>query len=491
MKRSKTIVRWLSWCGVFAGLLGFVACGGKNGTLNIVIVTSPTDDPFKDAANVRFTVGDASHVKVVPVTNGKFDYSIKQSPLKDKGPVLVEALDGAGNVVARGVSPSIPLAAADAQVAIWVGRPGKVQRAAAQIGFNQQMSDGSTAFVPEGRAEMGTANVAGMGVIFAGGRGSDNKASARSFVYDVYTHTSIATADMQKARAAPVVAPLTSVKAAVYGGAASDGLGMTGAPEPSIELFDPSVSIGLWATLPMDAFVPRSYADGTVLLSGSTLVSGGADGNGNALDSAALINPDGAVKLSAIASPMASPRAGHAVAPARFVDGDGALLFGGLGSRTGSVAERLVGQSFSAFDIGAVPNRDHATATRVPNGDILILGGRSATGVESSGLLISLGGNPPAVTALPDVLSVGRTAHSATLAGDELIVCGGADGTGMPQATCDVIDAKSYARKRTIALSDARSGHSASTLDNGLIILAGGIGTDGRPLSSIELYTPQ
>jgi hypothetical protein len=484
-----SLIRWFSWCAVFAGLLGFVACGGKNGTLNIVIVTSPTDDPFKDASSVRFTIGDISHQKTVAVANGKFTYDLKQSPLKTPGPITVEALDGAGNVVARGVTPTIPLAAADAQIAIWVGRPGKVQRAAAQIAVNQQMPDGSTAPVPQGRTEMGAANIAGMGVLFAGGRGTDGGAVDSSFVYDVYTHTSIATSPMQRARAGAIVAPLTAIKAAVYGGANSSGLGHFASPEGTIELFDPSVSVGLWATLPSDAFTARSYAAGTVLLSGSTLISGGMDGNGAPLGTAALVNPDGTVKLSAIASPMAAPRVGHAVAPAKFPDGDGALLFGGLAGGGGPVAERLVGQTFSAYDVGPQADRANATASRLPNGEVLILGGTSAAGAERSGLVIAIG-SMAAVTPLPEALSVARTGHTATLTGDELVVCGGADGAGMPQPSCDVLDAKTYGLRRTVPLSDARSGHSAAALDNGLIVIAGGVGTDGRPLSSIELYTP-
>jgi hypothetical protein len=486
-----TLVRWFSWCAVFAGLLGFVACGGKNGTLSIVIVTSPTDDPFKDAASARFTIGDASHQKTVEVTDGKFTYDNKQSPVKMNGPITVEALDAQGTVIARGISPTIPLGASDAQVAIWVGRLGKVQRAAAQVGVNQAATDGSTMFVPEGRAEMGAGNVVGMGVLFAGGRRADGTATAHSFVYDVYTHTTIAAADMQKARAAPVVAPLTNVQAAVYGGATSTGLGTFAAPEGSIELFDPSVNIGLWATLPTDVFTARSYADGTLLLSGATLISGGIDGNGVAQASAAWVLPSGTIKLGALASPMAAARVGHAVAPARFPDGDGALIFGGLGGGTGPVAERLYNQNFAAYDLGAQDNRDYATATRLPDGQILILGGKTKNGVERSGLLVVIGADGLAtVTALPTILSVARAAHTATLDGNELLVCGGIDGGNVRQPSCDIIDAKAFTLARTVPLSDARSGHSAGLLDNGVVVLAGGIGSDGKPLSSIELYTP-
>jgi hypothetical protein len=47
-----------------------------------------------------------------------------------------------------------------------------------------------------------------------------------------------------------------------------------------------------------------------------------------------------------------------------------------------------------------------------------------------------------------------------------------------------------YARKSTVPLGTARRGHSAQPLETGPIVIAGGIGSDGNPLASIELYTP-
>jgi hypothetical protein len=60
----------------------------------------------------------------------------------------------------------------------------------------------------------------------------------------------------------------------------------------------------------------------------------------------------------------------------------------------------------------------------------------------------------------------------------------------MAQASCDVLDATTYTVKRSFMLAAARKGHAAVVLDNGLIVLAGGLGSDGNPLASIEIYTP-
>ena len=101
----------------------------------------------------------------------------------------------------------------------------------------------------------------------------------------------------------------------------------------------------------------------------------------------------------------------------------------------------MLGQTFVAYDVGAQENRVNATATTMPNGDVLILGGKTATGAVASGLVITPTVPTATVTPLPMALSVARAGHTATLTGNDLVVCGGADATGTVQASCDVLDA--------------------------------------------------
>lgn len=476
------------------GLCAFTACGGKSGTMTLKIVTSPGDDPFSDAAQVRFTLGDTAHVSTVPVSMGHFNFKISGKPLNKTAPILVDALDGSGNVVAHGQSPAVIFQPVDqGPIAIWVGRPGRVAAAAAALTVPVTQPDGSSLNQPLPRTEMASTAILGLGALFAGGRDANGAPMVNTAVYDIYTHGVIPTANLPKAVAGAVAGPVTSVHAVVFGGATMGGFGMPGAPDAALNLFDPTVGIGVWAPLRADPIGARAYADATVLSSGSILVSGGFDGNGAPLSSAGLINPDGTIKLTQLASPMAAARAGHAVAPAKFSDGgEGAILFGGLpaGSTGAPVAERLVGQAFSAYDVGAQANRSGATATRMPTGDVLVLGGKTAAGAQSSGLVITPNAPSATVTPLPGALSVAREGHTATLTGNDLVVCGGADASGALQASCDVFDAMTYARKSTVPLAAARRGHSAQLLETGIVLIAGGIGSDGAPLASIEIYTP-
>lgn len=460
-------------------LCAIAACGGKSGTLTLNIVTSPADDPFADAATVRFTVGaNGEHVTTVPVSMGHFNYKLSYKPDNMTGPVVIEALDGAGAVVAHGRTPYLLLSAVDqGPIAAWVGRPGRVAPAAAAL--------------PKATTESASTYVPGLGVLYAGGRDASGAPLADTAVYDVFTHGIITTAPMAKARAGGVAAAVGDINAVVYGGATSTGFGNASAVDGTLELFDPTVGVGVWSPLPVDTFAARAYASTVVLSSGAVVVTGGVDANGAAQTSAALISNASGYRLSTLAGAMAAGRVGQASATVKFPDGEGALLFGGLpAGATGPVAERLLGQSFSVYDVGAAENRVGATATTMPNGDVLVLGGKSAAGAQASGLVITPTVPSATVTELPAALSAARQGHTASLTGSDLVVCGGADGSGAALASCDILDATSYARKATVPLGAARRGHSAEVMETGVVVLAGGVGSDGAPLASMEIYTP-
>ena len=129
-------------------LVGITACGGKSGTLTLNLVTSPGDDPFADAAQVRFTVGAmGEHVTSVPVSMGHFSYKVSFKPDDMTGPVVIEALDASGAVVAHGHTPYLLLSAVDqGPISAWVGRPGRVAPAAAML--PKAIAETSSAYIP-------------------------------------------------------------------------------------------------------------------------------------------------------------------------------------------------------------------------------------------------------------------------------------------------------------------------------------------------------
>jgi hypothetical protein len=462
--------------------VSLTGCGGKAGTISLKIVVSPADDPFGEAAQVKFTVGDGKTVKTSPVTAGKFNVTFDQKPMdKVADQVLVEALDAAGNTIAYGQTPHLSLAPADqGPYAVWVGRPGRMVPAATAM--------------PTPRAEVAAANMVGLGVMFSGGRDAGGKVLRETGVYDVFTHTVIATSPMTVARAGAVSTSVGTLRVAVFGGSTVDGLGATGGANNTAEVFDPTTGLGLWSPLSGDVVDPRSFASATILPGGALIVTGGADDSGNPLATAALLSTDASPRLTVVATPMTTARRGHAIAAAKFPDGDGAILFGGLpNGSVGTVAERLIGLSFAAYDVGPEANRIGATATALNDGRVLVLGGRDATGLPlPSGIVINPTLPSAQITALPMAMSAPREGHTAIRVGNDVLVCGGLTAPGTLSATCDLLDGAAIGLiKETIPMGAGRRDHTATALENGLVIIASGLGADGAPLGSIEVYTPR
>ena len=462
-------------------LLGAAACGGKKGTIELDIVRSPLDDPFTGASSVRFTIGPT--VKTAPVINGHFSFSLTEGPPKAPAAIVVEALDSMGNVVAHGQTPTLQLNAVNqGPYAIWVGRPGTVSAARAEL--------------PSPRTEVAALGAAGLGVLFAGGRDATGAALASSAVYDVFTQDIIVVKDLSTPRAGAAAIP-SSPRGIVFGGATSVGLGNPAGALDSGELFDPSTGSGLWVAVPADSSPDaRSQANVLVLGSGSGLVSGGLSEAGTPLSSALLVAAGGSARFSPLSKPMFAARYRHAGAAAHFPEGDGALLIGGVadGDTSSPVVERLIGQSFdNTFDATGIENRWDATATAISGGVLLVGGTTPAPGgrvATSSVVYIPTDTKGPVIRY--DALNLSpRAGHTATVVGNDLLLCGGYDATNKLIASCDLLTINPViAFKKTIVLGKARKGHVAVALETGPVLIAGGVDDQDRPLASIEIYTP-
>src|SRR5262249_13980747 len=74
--------------------------------------------------------------------------------------------------------------------------------------------------------------------------------------------------------------------------------------------------------------------------------------------------------------------------------------------------------------------------------------------------------------------------------GSDVLVCGGADETNTTIDSCDLIDGSTYMIKSTQHMATARRGHLALQLETGPVVILGGFGSDGKPLSAVGIYTP-
>jgi N-acetylneuraminic acid mutarotase len=201
------------------------------------------------------------------------------------------------------------------------------------------------------------------------------------------------------------------------------------------------------------------------------------------------------------AGPMSSQRIGHT---ATLLVSGKVLLAGGYIS---SITRPSVGtadlydpqtNSFSATGSMAF-GRDSHTATRLPDGKVLVAGGYS--GSQLSGYTVRsdievydpVAGTFSLLAASMGTPRYGHTATVLVLGGARILFAGGHTSTGSNAATsgAEVYDmaAPLPTILPTASMASARADHTATMLPNGKVLFAGG--HDGATvLSSAEIYDP-
>jgi RHS repeat-associated protein len=132
------------------------------------------------------------------------------------------------------------------------------------------------------------------------------------------------------------------------------------------------------------------------------------------------------------------------------------------------------------------------TATVLPDGTVLILGGVGADGKiaqvaeifdpQSRTLRSMVGGGPHP-----------RAFHSATILTDgHLLIVGGVGANSEPLLNAELWEPREKMSSTPSGeLNSARRGHSATLLADGRVLLLGGKDSGGNPITSIEIYDPQ
>ena len=233
---------------------------------------------------------------------------------------------------------------------------------------------------------------------------------------------------------------------------------------------------------------PRSMHTATVLRDGRVLVVGGtdfSDGTNN-LATAEIYDPLTG-KFTATGS-LAQGRAGHAAT----LLGDGRVLvtggFGGgtLPLATAEIYDPATGK-FSSTGSMTVPRMNH-TATLIAGGTVLITGGTNSVSavLSSAEIYDPVSGTFHAVASM----STAREWHTATTLGDDkVLIVGGVEGgssvgiAALP--TAEIYDPSTGRFAATGTMKTARYSQTATLLNTGQVVVAGGVGTN-----SLEVYWP-
>lgn len=257
-------------------------------------------------------------------------------------------------------------------------------------------------------------------------------------------------------------------------------------------LYDPVA--GTWSTTG-SLSTARANHSATLLQNGNVLVAGGLN-NGAAIASAELYDP--VAGAWSTTGSLAVARAFHTAT--LLPNGKVLVVGGGNGANDANSAELYDPAAGAWSPAGALPAAIYAhTATLLSNGSVLVAGGFVAgTGVVNSAELY----DPAAGTwSMTGSMSLSRAYHTATLlASGEVLVAGGED-PGVPPAngplsSAELYDPVSGTWSATGNMSFARAVHTAMLLPDDTVLVAGGIagspagGLTGPLLSSAELYDP-
>jgi Galactose oxidase, central domain/Kelch motif len=298
-------------------------------------------------------------------------------------------------------------------------------------------------------------------------------------LYDPSTGAWTATGSMVTPRAASFTAtPLPNGRVLVAGGwATADGPIVA-----SAELYDPGT--GSWTATGSMA-TPRGGQTATLLPNGTVLVAGGYTSKPSgqlAVDSAELYDP--ATGIWTAAGSMGTPRAHHT---ATLLPDGKVLVVGGAGSAL-APAELYDPSSRSWTDTGSMvtPRVASFTATLLRDGRVLVAGG-GFDPIENPGPLGAAELYDPSTGAWTATgkMVTPTLAGTATLLLDGGVLVAGGDNV---QTSAQLYDPSTGSWTATVSLGTPRMGHTATLLADGRVLVAGGSDWDKEP--SAVLYDP-
>jgi hypothetical protein len=261
----------------------------------------------------------------------------------------------------------------------------------------------------------------------------------------------------------------------------------------SAELYDPAT--GQWSlTAPMST--PRRFAAAVPLADGRVLVVGGEGQNGSStLASAEVFDP--ATSTWQSVPSMQHERATPAAV--RLQDGRVLVVGGGAGGVMDSVPvpAEVFDPSTASWTLAGLPHkaRMDGTATLLPDGRVLVAGGRQAGGAPVGAEIYD-----PATHAWTQTgpLVVERIAHSTLLLPDgRVVMLGGLSANGRFEDTAETFDPATNTWTAVGWLPQPRYSHAALLTEDGRVMLiAGSVGPagaysyDGVPSASVDVFDP-
>jgi len=298
---------------------------------------------------------------------------------------------------------------------------------------------------------------------------------------DPNQHGFQATGNMGTGRAAHTATLLADGKVLVTGG--FDGTGDSATAEiydPTSGTFNPTGSMTIGRSLHTATLLDH----GPAITNGQVLITGGMTG----LATAELFDP--ATGTFTATGSMSEPRSEHT---ATLLANGMVLVTGGSPDNSAELFDPATGTFSATGGVGLAGLGWGSTATLLSDGTVLVAGGRDAESVfdgfasnggalfnAASGTFTDSGG-----------MSQPRYWHAAALLKTGMVlITGGINGGPTPYA--DLFDPKTRSFSPTANMQAERAQHTATSLNDGTVLVAGGSSqaTPGGSLSTAEVFDP-
>lgn len=299
-----------------------------------------------------------------------------------------------------------------------------------------------------------------------------------------------ATGTMTSARSLHTATLLLNGKVLLAGGAGAGGESATFLS--TAEIYDPARRKFV-ATGSMSA--PRLGAAAVRLRDGQVLVVGGENTSNIAVNTAEIYNPS--TGRWTLISPMNYAR----INPTATLLNDGmVLIVGGYSVNSDCCALDSAElfdpktNSFSTTGFMSVARRNH-TATLLKKGLVLITGGYNG----QAGVTVGSGNvNAPELydpvtgvfDSTGDMSSARRYPTATLMQNGKVLVAGGYDDNSMATSSAEAYEPKMGSFELTGPMLLPRGRHTATLLTNGMVMVAGGYDSSGKAMASAELYDP-
>jgi N-acetylneuraminic acid mutarotase len=265
----------------------------------------------------------------------------------------------------------------------------------------------------------------------------------------------------------------------------------------SAEIYDPNADT--WK-LAASMAVPHESHTATLLANGKVLVAGGLveclDAGCQAVSLASAEIYDSATDTWTSAGNMSTSRAFHT---ATLLGSGNVVVVGGAGYPGGPAPVPSADiydpatNTWTPAPALTVARYNH-TATLLNNGKVLVAGGRGAGSSSGSSALASVEiyDRTSNVWTIGPSMASARYSHTATLLNDgRVLVAGGGDASGVPLASVEIYDPVSNTWTAAAILSTARLAQTATLLGSGRVLVAGGTSSISiNPIAPAEVFAP-